>query len=122
MSGTSAGVEFAKSGENTNIRIYRGKSLRFEVIWGGSTPIDVSGYGAVLQIRDLDGNLLIEMSTANGRIAAGGVDGKFTFSGSPSDTRSVGTVGKWELELTAPNGDVYRALSGVATPVEEIVT
>ena len=122
MSGTMAGVEFAASGDGTNMRIYRGKTLRFDIIWGGSAPIDVSGYEAALQVRDLQRNLLLEMSTANGRISVGGADGRFSFSGSPADSRLVTTVGRWELELIAPNGDVYRALSGVVTPVEEIVT
>lgn len=122
MSGTTSGVEFSQSGDDTHMRIYRGKTLRFEVIWGGDTPIDVSDYAAALQIRSLKGDLILEMSTANGRIVAGGADGKFTFSASDTDTRSIDEVGNWELTLTAPGGDVYRALSGTVTPVEEIVT
>ncbi len=122
MSGTTSGVEFTQSGEDIHMRIFRGKTIGFEVIWGGSVPIDITGYQASMQIRDLKNSLLLEFSTANGRIVADGTDGKFTFSGNPSDSRAVTAVGKWELELTAPNGDVYRALSGIVTPVEEIVT
>lgn len=121
MSGTTSGVEFTRSGEDIHMRIFRGTTIGFEVIWGGSAPIDITGYQASMQIRDFKDNLVLEFSTANGRITVGGTNGKFTFSGSPSDSRAVTAVGKWELELTAPNGDVYRALSGVATPVEEIV-
>jgi len=122
MSGTTSGVEFSQTGDDTHMRIYRGKTLRFEVVWGGNNPIDVSGYAAALQIRNLRGDLIFEMSTANGRIAAGDADGKFMFSATHADTQSIAEVGKWELELTAPGGDVYRALSGTITPVEEIVT
>ena len=30
-------------------------------------------------------------------------------------------AGEWELELTSPNGEIYRALSGTVTPIEEVV-
>ncbi len=120
MSGTTAGVEFSITGEDTHMRIFRGKTLHFDIIWGGSSPIDSTGYHALLQIRNLKGDLVLEMSTDNGKVSAGGEDGKFTFTGSETDTRAIITTGKWELELTAPNGDIYRVLSGIVTPVEEI--
>lgn len=121
MSGTTSGVAFTQLGDDTHMLVFRGKTLGFEVIWGGSAPIDVSGYAAALQIRDGKGDLMLELSTANGKIAVGGADGTFTFSGDEADTRAVATAGTWELELTAQNGDVYRALSGQVTPIEEIV-
>ncbi len=121
MSGTTSGVDFSHSGDGIHMKLYRGKTPNFEIIWGGSTPIDVSGYEASLQIRDLNNALMLEMSTANGKITVGGTDGKFTFSASSSETSTINSVGKWELELTAPGGDVYRALSGTLTPIEEIV-
>lgn len=119
MSGTTSGVEFSQTGEDTHMRIFRGKTLRFEVIWGGATPIDVTGYQASLQIRDTKGGLLLELSTSNGKIVAGGVDGKFTFAGTAEDSRAVASVSRWELELTTPDGEIHRALSGIVTPVEE---
>ena len=121
MTGTTSGIAFERSGQDVHMTVFRGKSLAFEVIWGGSTPIDVTGYAAALQIRDSNGNLLLELSTANGKAAVGGADGRFTFAGDEADTRAVASVGVWELELTAPSGDVYRAMSGSVSPVEEIV-
>ena len=121
MPGTTSSIEFTQSNDKTHNRIYRGKTLRFEVVWGGNTPIDVSGYEAALQIRDLKGQLLLEVSAANSRIAAGGADGTFTVSGSPADTRLISSVGNRELELAAPNGDVYGALYGPVTSIEEVV-
>ena len=120
MSGTTSGIAFAQSGEDTNIRVFRGKSLSFDVIWGGSNPIDVTGYGALLQIRRLDGVLQLELSSANGKVTIGGDDGRLAFRATPDDTRAVSQVGRWELELVDAEGHVYRALSGVATPIEEI--
>ncbi len=121
MSGTTSGVEFSKSGGDVHMNIFQGKTLNFEVIWGGTKPIDVTGYQAVLQAKDFKGQLMLELSSFNGKVSIGDVDGRLVFTCSETDTRSVNRVGKWELELTAPNGDIYRALSGVITPIEEIV-
>ena len=120
MSGTTSGVQFSKSGEDVHMSIFQGKSLNFEVIWGGNSPVDVTGYQAALQIRDRKDRLMLELSTANGKISVGSADGKLNFSGNETETRLIDRVGTWELELTAPNGDVYRALSGIVTPVGEI--
>ena len=121
MSGTTSGVLFSQNGEDVHMQVFRGKTINFEVIWGGSSPIDVTGYQASLQIRDHKGALLLEMSTANGKIATGGSDGKLSFSGTDADSRAIDRAGVWELELTTPAGQVYRALSGTVAPVEEIV-
>lgn len=121
MSGTTAGVIFSPNGDDIHMQVFRGKTLNFEVIWGADSPIDVTGYEAVLQIRDHHNNLALEMSTTNGKIQMGGIDGKLTFAGSETDSRTVETSREWELELTTSAGDVYRALSGTVTPVKEIV-
>ena len=76
MSGTTSGLEFSTAGDDTHMRVYRGKTISFEMIWGGNHPIDVTGYAAVLQIRDHKGALMLELSTANGKIIVGGDDGK----------------------------------------------
>lgn len=120
MSGTTAGVIFSPMGDDTHMKIFQGKTLNFEVIWGGENPIDVTDYQAVMQIRDHDKEVALEMSTDNGKIQVGGSDGKLTFVGSETDSRAVETSGEWELELKTPDGDVYRALSGTVTPVKEI--
>ena len=122
MSGTTSGVAFEKNSGEVHMAVFQGKTIAFDVIWGGSSPIDVTGYQATLQIRDHADNLMLEMSTANGKCTVGGTDGKLTFSGTESDSRSVAKVGKWELELVTPSGSVYRAVSGYVTPIEEIVT
>ena len=100
--------------------IFKGKTLHFEVIWGGTSPINITGYQAVLQFRDRTNQLMLELSTGNGKVDVEPQDGKFRFVGDEADTRLIDRLGNWELELTAPNGDVYRALSGTVTPIEEI--
>jgi len=121
MSGTTSGVSFTQSGDDTNMRIFRGKSLSFQIIWGGATPIDITGYTASLQARGLDGNLLLDLSTSNGGITIDGPNGKLSLSASPAATSLVRKVGRYELEMTSVGGDVYRVISGGISPVEEVV-
>lgn len=121
MSGTTSGVLFTASGADTDMIVYRGKSLSFEVIWGGSTPIDITGYTASLHARNSAGQLMMELSTANGRIANGGANGKLTFSAPPSVTQAVVSPGHYELEVTTPAGAVHRVISGKVTFEEEVV-
>ena len=121
MTGTTSGVLFSQNEDDVHMQVFKGKSINFEVIWGGTTPIDVTGYGAFLHIRDLKGVLMLEMSTANGKITLGGSDGRLSFSGTDTDSRAVDRAGVWELELITQTGQIYRALSGTVAPVEEIV-
>ncbi len=121
MSGTTSGVLFTPNGAMTDLTIYRGKSLRFEVIWGGSAPIDITGYAATFQVRNYSGRLMLELSTANGRATNGGSDGRLTFTAPPETTAGVDSAGTYELELTTTMGDVYRVLSGRVTIEEETV-
>jgi hypothetical protein len=121
MSGTTSGVEFRQSGDDINMHIFRGKTLSFEIIWGGSSPIDISGYQAVLQARSLDGALMLDLSTANNGIAIDGPSGKLSFTASPAITNQVNKVGHYELEMITPADDIYRVISGDISPVEEIV-
>jgi len=120
MSGTTSGVLFRKSGSDTHMTVFRGKSLNFEVIWGGTAPIDITGYTAKLQARDAAGQLMLELSTANGRVANGGGNGRFTFTAPPSVTQGVNAPGTYELELTSPGGEVYRVISGNVSFEEEV--
>lgn len=121
MSGTTSGVAFHSSGDDINMQIFRGKTLAFEVVWGGSAPIDITGSSAVLQARDRHGALMLDLSTANGGIAVDGPNGRLSVSGSPEITAAVSTSGVFELEMTTDAGAVYRVISGQVVPVEEVV-
>lgn len=121
MSGTTSGVNITQSGEDINLQIYRGKTLNFNIIWGGSTPIDISGFQASLQAQSLDGDLLLDLDTVNGGIIIDGANGKLSFKASPILTNQVNKPGRYELEMTNLNGDIYRVISGSIAPIEEIV-
>ena len=121
MSGTTSGVVFSRTGEDTNMRIFRGKTLSFSIIWGGSTPLDITGYSVRLQARDHLGVLILDLSTSNGGITIDGPNGTLSFNAAPALTDQVVTAGRYEVEMTTAAGDVYRVISGGISPIEEIV-
>jgi|GEM_PF-1295348 len=121
MSGTTSGVVFTQSGEDTDMRVFRGKTLGFNIIWGGASPIDITGYQASLQARSQNGTILLDLSTANGGITLDGPNGKLSLLASPALTNQVAKPGWYEVELTTPSGDVYRVISGKISPIEEFV-
>lgn len=121
MSGTTSGIEFTQSGGDVNVQIYRGKTLNFDIIWGGDTPIDITGYQATLQAKSLDGSVLLNLDTASGGILIDGPSGKLSFNAGPVLTSMVSKPGRYELEMTAQGGDVYRVISGSISPIDEVV-
>ena len=121
MSGTTSGVNITQSGEDINLQIFRGKTLNFNIIWGGSTPIDITGFQACLQAESLDGDVLLDLDTANGGITIDGANGKLSFKASPVLTDQVKKPGRYELEMTNLSGDVFRVISGSIAPIAEIV-
>jgi len=120
MSGTTSGVSLNQAGEDINIYVFRGKTMNFHIIWGGSSPIDITGYQATLLARSLDGTLMLDLSTSNGGIVIDGVNGKLSFSASPTITDQVKKGGRYEVEMTTVGGDIYRVISGAISPVEEV--
>ncbi len=121
MSGTTSGVNITQSGEDINLQIYRGKTLNFNIIWGGATPIDITGFDASLQAKSLDGITLLDLDTSNGGIIIDGANGKLSFKANPVLTDQVNKPGRYELEMTNLSGEVYRIISGSIAPIEEIV-
>lgn len=98
-----------------NYRIVQGDTFQNVPVWKiASTPVNVTGYSAVMQIRKTaTGTLLLELSSTNGRITVGTTDGSFTLYIAPADTSSL-PVGDWyyDLQVTAPNGTVTTLLQG----------
>lgn len=79
---------------------------------------DLTGYTARMQIRaDIDAtDVLLELSTANGKITIDGPAGQIKPVLTDTQTATLTwTDGVYDLELTAPGGDVQRLLKG---PVE----
>jgi tRNA threonylcarbamoyladenosine modification (KEOPS) complex Pcc1 subunit len=79
--------------------------------------INLVGYTARMQVRSTleSAEALIELTTANGRIALGGSAGTITLTISATDTAAL-TAGRgvYDLELVSGSGIVTRLLQGVA--------
>ena len=80
--------------------------------------VNLQGYTARMQVRATieAATALIELTTANERIALGGAAGTITLTISAADTEAL-TAGRgvYDLELISGSGIVTRLLQGVAT-------
>ena len=118
MAGTTSGVIFKKVGTDLNITQYQGKTVNFDVIWGGSAPEDVTGYSAKMQARKgvTSTEVLLEfnsVSGADGLITVGTTDGKFTFSMPAVDSAAITPFcGVYDFEITSAAGVVVLVFSG----------
>lgn len=119
--------------------IRRGSTLRRSITWysdpvwkdrreteldtDNSTPVDLTGYTARMQIRDARTQQILvqELTTLNGGITLGTVDGKITFFMSDADTQAVvEDENVYDLELIQPGGDVIPFLAGTFNMQDQI--
>lgn len=104
---------------NYDLCIAQGATFQKVITWkSDGVLVDLTGYSARSQIRATSESAtpLIELTTANGRIALGGAAGTITLTISATDSASL-TAGRgvYDLELVAPNGTVTRLLQGTVT-------
>jgi hypothetical protein len=81
-------------------------------------PVALTGYTARMQVRATleSASTLVELTTANGRIALGGTAGTITLTISATDTAALTSGrGLYDLALVIGTGIVTRLLQGVAT-------
>ena len=80
--------------------------------------VNLTGYTARMQVRSTleSASTVVELTTANGRIALGGAAGTISLTISATDTAAL-TAGRgvYDLELVSGSGIVTRLLQGVAT-------
>lgn len=112
--------------DNAELVIIQGKSLQAQLVWGGSTPINVTGFGARLSVRPNFAHMGIptaDFTLQNNRVSVGGADGKFTFTMDATASAALPApfTGVYEIEVTQPDGVVHRAVSGTATILPEVV-
>lgn len=87
------------------------------------TPVDLTGCTARMQIRtEVESpTVLIELGTANGRIALGGATGTAALMVDAATTAAfTWGAGVWDLEITHPGGDVTRMAQGTASVSPEV--
>lgn len=98
-----------------NISVYQGTTFTLAPVWKiDGLPVNITGYTADMQVRpSVDGALLVELSTANGRAVIDGAIGKITFTLTAEET-SVLPSGTYfyDFNLTAPDDTVTKILTG----------
>ena len=80
--------------------------------------VNLTGYTARMQVRSTleSATTVVELTTANGRIALGGTAGTISLTISATDTAALTSGrGVYDLELVSGSGIVTRLLQGVAT-------
>lgn len=108
MAGSLSGVILrADRGGDVNIWVFRGKTLRFDILVGGDgDPMDLTGYQAVLVAKTNGGGAMLTIiGSVEGEL------GKITFEASPEYTKNV-SYGTYEVEIRSPGGDIHRIMSG----------
>lgn len=90
------------------------------------TPVDLTGYTAEIDIKDkIGGSVLLTLGTTNGRILLDQLNHTISLFISAEDTDSVAMTwkrGVWDLEMTAPTGQVTTLFSGAVSVVKEVTT
>ena len=103
-----------------DIIIEQGATFRRVITWkaANGSPINLTGYSAKMQVRERvrDTDVVLECSTANGRITLGGVLGTITIVAQDEVTDLLAEMPKavYDLELTSAGGEVTRLLRGSA--------
>lgn len=103
-----------------DIEIEIGVTFQLNIVWKDpdGNPIDNTGYDARMQVRHkyTSETALLEFTTTNSRITLGGTDGRISVKGAAILSDPITEkYGVYDLEMIAPNGDVYRVLQGVVT-------
>lgn len=86
-------------------------------------PVNLSGYTARMQVRSTvsSADVLLSLTTENGRITMGGAAGTIDLDLTATDTAAITwRRGVYDLEIVSSNGTVTRLLQGVITISREV--
>ena len=77
-------------------------------------PMNLTGYTARMQVRpEIEStNVLVELTTTNGRLVLGGAAGTIAMSLGPEITATIDRDGFYDLEIISSGGAVHRVLRG----------
>lgn len=77
-------------------------------------PMNLTGFTARMQVRpEIEStDVLVELTTANGRLVLGGAAGTIAMSLSPAITATIDRDGFYDLEIISSGGAVHRVLRG----------
>lgn len=107
-----------------NTGCVQGATYAETFVWRDSDGnlVDTTDCTGAMQVRTkADGDLLLSLSSGDGQITFGGVDGTIAVKGSSSDTASI-TPGfyVYDLWITSANGDTHPLVGGKFTVLARV--
>ena len=97
-----------------NITVYQGTTFALSPVWKvDNLPVNLTGYSAKMQVRDISNNLIVELSTSNGKIVITPGIGQIALALTATQTAAL-AVGNYnyDLNLTDSASNVYKILEG----------
>ena len=97
-----------------NIAVVSGTTFQLAPTWKvDGLAVNLTGYSADMQVRDVSNNLIVELSTSNGKAVITGATGTVTLTLTAAQTAAlaVGTY-SYGLNLIAPDTTTYQILQG----------
>jgi len=108
-----------------NITVINGTTFTLAPVWQiDNLPVNLTGYSADLQVRDISNNLIVEMSTTNGGAVITPALGQVTFTLTATQTSAANLpagVYNYAMNLTDASSNVYQILQGAFTVVVSAV-
>jgi hypothetical protein len=119
----NSAVKFTEQSNGEHLlELHQGKTLSFTIVWGGATPIDVTGFGAKMEIRKTHSTASAHASftTGNSRVTIGTTDGQITFTMSAADSANL-TPGRYvyDIEVTDGSSVVHMVARGYCDIIAE---
>lgn len=106
-----------------NITVYKGTTFQLSPVWKvDNLPVNLTGYTADMQVRQFtDSAILVELSTTNGRIVITPALGQVALTLTATETAAL-TSGnyQYDLNLTSPDGIVYKILQGAFVILDSV--
>jgi hypothetical protein len=107
------------------LTIYQGSDFSEVVTFlqtAGGTPVDLTGLTGRMQIRKTkeSTDVIIELTTENGRLAFGGTDGVVTMTLTAAETATILTEGVYDLEFVTSATSAARWLEGLVILSKEV--
>jgi hypothetical protein len=107
-----------------NFSLIQGYTFNTSPAWKiNNSYVNVTGYSAKMQVRQAvtSTSVILEMSTANGRIVAGTTDGKFTITLSATNSAALPPGNYiYDLDITSPSGTTTTLLTGGFAVVAQV--
>jgi len=108
-----------------NISVVNGTTFTLAPQWlTNNLAVNLTGYTADMQVRNVSNNLIVELSTGNGKIVITPTTGTITLTLTAAQT-SVGALPAgsytYALNLTDNSGNVYQILQGAFVVTTSVV-